>query len=804
MAILASLVLVGYGFATPPSSGVWHELVREAENIFSLDHDLRSLGRGDVLVCEVDWENFAGRIDDYYITVTLRRSHSLVNQSFSASDFVVQYEGGRSSFFESVESLNNSSNRPQRIHSEGDKGFNQIIRLRLSEGGRENVLHAINELNQLNKVLAAEPVMLGVYAISDTVEDELLSPNLILPPGPRPPHLFPDLPTTPNDPLFNRQWGLSRINIADAWRITRGSRNVRVGIMEGGVQDHPDLNANLLRLRGSYTATSVHGTQVAGVVGAVQNNNEGIAGVGNVSLVPLSWDETNRGFANTIQFAIDNNIWIINASFRWVLRDERGNIIGNAPPTVAQAAAIDEFIRLGGVFIASAGNQGDNIAVNPQFPAAYPGVIAVGASNRNDNRSIFNPSQPSSSSSNFGIGPNGKAVDLFAPGSEILTTTERFRSGIWPFQSWNYYREVQGTSFAAPMVAGVAALMRTVNPCLSSAQITQILRNTVDHAVSLSTLSISGGRLNAYRAVRTAMETITTAQQLDTIVRANPYGNFRLVNSIDLRDLGRDWTPIPMFRGTFDGGWHHIRGLRIINPTIPNSTTRFGLFERNYGTIRNFRMTAVDIRIDNRNESHLVNIGAIAGLNGGQGRIENVWVTGVLRSYRRNSSLGGVVGDNHGRIHGSRFTHYVSRAAIYGHGDMGGVAGRSFNGAQIHNSRVYRAGVNHAHASSNRAIGGLVGYSRGTCLVGNFLSHTTIAYVGPATLCNKAPMIGMKVGFFNGSLINMATSDHDPNTMLLNSGNLQGQQLRNFGQTPGNGAEVGPGGNIDKVHSFNV
>ncbi|MCL2587049.1 MAG: hypothetical protein FWE31_02300 [Firmicutes bacterium] len=276
---------------------------------------------------------------------------------------------------------------------------------------------------------------------------------------------------------------------------------------------------------------------------------------------------------------------------------------------------------------------------------------------------------------------------------------------------------------------------------------------------------------------------ITTAHELDTLVRGNPYGHFRLANTIDLRDLGGNWAPIPMFRGTLDGGWHHIRGLTIVNPIIPHNNARFGLFERNYGTIRNFRMTAVDIRIDNRSESHWANVGSVAGLNGGSGRIENVFVTGVLHSYRRNSSLGGVVGDNHGTMIGNRFIHYVSRAAIYGNGDMGGIAGRSFNGGVIHHSRVYRAGINHAHATSNRAVGGLVGYSRATCLVGNFLDHLTVAYTGVTTSCNKAPMMGMKVGFFNGQLINMATSDHNPSTVHLNPGTLHGQQLRNFGTT---------------------
>lgn len=247
-------------------------------------------------------------------------------------------------------------------------------------------------------------------------------------------------PTPPNDPHYGEQWGLPVVGLPEAWD-SLPSRTVIVAVIDSGVcLSHPDLQG---RLVGGYDFVDDdtdpsdiygHGCGVAGVIAANSNNGIGISGVApNANIMPLRvLDGSGLGsysnIANAIIYAADNGADIINLS-----------LAGTSSSAILEAS-IAYAIQRGVVVIAAAGNFGSDRTF---YPAAYPSVIAVGAIDVDLTRSRF---------SNF-----GPDVDVYAPGRDILTTN---MAGGYDFQS--------GTSFAAPIVAGITAMSETMNTPLNT------------------------------------------------------------------------------------------------------------------------------------------------------------------------------------------------------------------------------------------------------------------------------------------------------------------------------------------------
>lgn len=368
--------------------------------------------------------------------------------------------------------------------------FRQIITIKLEKTGRDKVLEAVAKLEKLDEVLVAQPSY--IYEGGDD--------------------WFP-----PNDPLYggtnHDQWGLrgaNGIKAEQAWSITKGDTNplLRIGIFETGIQiDHPDLRV----VPGNFTpeegASSDHGTHVGGTIGAITHNGRGIAGIAQVELSLL-----NRStFRESLEWADAQGISIVNASY-WHDRptvNGSGEVTRQAVPDALNFQAIANY---SGLFVASAGNQGLNNDVFPQYPAAYdlPNLIAVGSIDENGGESSF---------SNFGA----DSVHIFAPGGSVLSSfpVHRCEEGSFlgirrcednRFLWWGAktthiadgYHRASGTSFAAPHVAGVAALILSKYPELPAWMIKDIITGSVDPVPGLSERCISGGRLNAYKAVKNA------------------------------------------------------------------------------------------------------------------------------------------------------------------------------------------------------------------------------------------------------------------------------------------------------------
>lgn len=352
----------------------------------------------------------------------------------------------------------------------------------------------------------------------------------------------------PNDPLYGNQYWLNNngqtlngvpggvdpgtanadVRAESVWDITIGSRNVIVGIIDSGVDiDHPDLRNNIWTNPGEIAGDGIdndsngyvddvngfdfgefdnnprdvdgHGTAVAGMVGAVGNNGQGISGINwLVSLLPLKIADASGALrADAIIQAHDYATLMRQRGFAV---DITTNSYGSFAPDfytddnpngiVGEQAAIDRYIAAGGVFVASAGNGragGDNIGddndVIPQYPASYPnpGIITVAATDNDDALASF---------SNFGV----LSVDIAAPGVNTFTTSVG-----------GGYQYIDGTSFSGPLVAGVAALIKSVKPTASAVEIREILFNTADPLPSLQGKIASGGRVNALRAVQAAL-----------------------------------------------------------------------------------------------------------------------------------------------------------------------------------------------------------------------------------------------------------------------------------------------------------
>jgi len=292
--------------------------------------------------------------------------------------------------------------------------------------------------------------------------------------------------TTPNDTLYRLgyQWAPQRINATSAWDVTTGNATVKVALVDTGVYaGHPDLagrvlpGVNIVNPGGSTTddwqAPGGYGTKIAGIIGAVTNNSSGIAGLNwSVSLVPYkACDQTTCLASNValgIRRAAEDGARIINVGW-W---------FGTPSQELADAVSYAQSPPWNAIVVAPAGHDPGLVS----YPAAYPGVIAVGMSTDTD-------TVPSYS----GRGPE---LDVVAPGVSITTTT-----------NLGDYGEISGSGAAAAHVSGTLALLLAARPTLTRDQaILAITRGADDlTAYGAGWDSTSGfGRLNACRSLAEA------------------------------------------------------------------------------------------------------------------------------------------------------------------------------------------------------------------------------------------------------------------------------------------------------------
>lgn len=340
---------------------------------------------------------------------------------------------------------------------------------------------------------------------------------------------------TPADPFFDDQWYLRQIQAEIGWDSATGSSDVIIAVLDTGVDlDHPDLVKNIWMNASEIEGDGIdndqngfvddvhgydfvdddedpqpdvnktfdedsatHGTLIAGIIAAVGNNNEGIAGINwrasimNVRILDNLGVGDSSAATRGIDYAVANGADVINLSFTGFDDDPRFR------------NALKRAYEAGVTVVAAVGNgedgNGINLDTTPIYPACYgenemeDWIIGVASSDRDDRRSSF---------SNYGA----LCTDISAPGEDVISTV--YQTIDHPqFQNFFYGSGWSGTSMAAPMVSGAAALLKSKYPSLTPDEIKSILRLSADPILSDGDAKgkVGAGRLNLARAFEVAL-----------------------------------------------------------------------------------------------------------------------------------------------------------------------------------------------------------------------------------------------------------------------------------------------------------
>jgi subtilisin family serine protease len=386
---------------------------------------------------------------------------------------------------------------------------------------------------------------------------------------------------SPDDPLFGEQWGLSNsgqshsvadppptvveglagadANVVEAWDTTVGSDDVVVAVIDSGVDlSHPDLSGRLWVNPGEQengkdddgngkiddvngydffdddgdpSDSFGHGTEVAGVLSATIGNGLGIAGVcpGCRIMVLRTGNGMLRlsSILEAISYATSMGADVINMSFAavtWSMFERKAIAAAGARGVLSVAAAGNQARDNDGLLWA------DGEPIGPAYPASYEleSLVSVAASNDHDEYAY-----ETGCAFRQGGDPEGcyftnwgsESVDLAAPGVDIVTTDP------------GDYVPVNGTSFAAPFVAGIAGLLKSVHPEYSAEELRAALVNSVDRPSTLSGFpTFTDGRVNAEAAL--SASTVVEARPSDgSIAGARPIGGSRSARLDDFDDV---------------------------------------------------------------------------------------------------------------------------------------------------------------------------------------------------------------------------------------------------------------------------
>lgn len=316
----------------------------------------------------------------------------------------------------------------------------------------------------------------------------------------------------PNDPEYGKQWNLRSINVEQAWDETKG-KDITVAVIDTGISAVPDLEKtnfaagyDFVNDQADAKDDNGHGTHVAGTIAQSTNNSFGVAGIAyEATLMPLKVLSSQGGgtvadIAEAIRFAADNGAAVINMS------------LGGGGESNLMKEAIAYAHEKGVVVVAAAGNAGRNAA---EYPARYPYVIGVSALDAAGNKAPY---------SNYGAG-----IDIAAPGGLINgddKTGGILQNTLNPATGESVFEAYQGTSMAAPHVAGVAALVKAMgveNPDDVAAVIQQSAFPVPDDNLN----HYGAGKLNAAEAVKLAGKGKFSFKDFFRWLRDNGYLNPR-------------------------------------------------------------------------------------------------------------------------------------------------------------------------------------------------------------------------------------------------------------------------------------
>jgi subtilisin family serine protease len=256
----------------------------------------------------------------------------------------------------------------------------------------------------------------------------------------------------PNDAAYNQQWAPAKINAPLGWEVSTGSPSITLALLDTGIDlTNPDFAGrvvpgyNFIAQNTNVQDDHGHGTHVAGIAAATGNNGVGIAGMSwGVSIMSVKVLSASGGgyvsdLISGLDWARDHGAKIINIS------------LGTPQTSELLQEAVQRALDAGILVIASAGNSGQS-GNAPSYPAAFPGVIAVGATDKDDAKASYSTS--------------GSYVSISAPGTGIYST---YPGG---------FATMSGTSMAAPHVSGMASVIWSKSPDLKASDVWETIRST--------------------------------------------------------------------------------------------------------------------------------------------------------------------------------------------------------------------------------------------------------------------------------------------------------------------------------------
>ncbi|GHE74068.1 type VII secretion-associated serine protease [Streptomyces longispororuber] len=301
--------------------------------------------------------------------------------------------------------------------------------------------------------------------------------------------------TFPSKKYAGRPWALQRVLLDELWRQSTG-KGVRVAVIDTGVdvknpqlkravdvsrgrnflpRDLKDDNGNKIdRGKPNGTTDTVgHGTRVAGIIAARPAKGTGFVGLApDATIIPVQQNDaeghgTTDTLAKSIDYAVAQGAQVINIS------QDTADAVRPAPQL---EQAVRRALARHTVIVASAGNDGLGGNVKPTYPASYEGVLAVAASDRNNERAPFSQS--------------GDFVDVAAPGVDMISTVPG-----------GGHCADNGTSFAAPYVAGLAALIKAKHPRWTPRQVTAQIQQTAERSIAGHDRLVGWGVVDPVRAL---------------------------------------------------------------------------------------------------------------------------------------------------------------------------------------------------------------------------------------------------------------------------------------------------------------
>jgi subtilisin family serine protease len=461
--------------------------------------------------------------------------------------------------------------------------------------------------------------------------------------------------TTPNDPNFAAQWDMyntstpgADIGATLAWSLSTGSTANVVGVVDTGVDyTHPDLAANIWSAPSQFTVVlswgsitcpagshgynavartcnpaddHSHGTHVSGTIGAIGNNGTGVAGVNwSTRIMGLKFlDSTGSGSVSdaidAIEFGLQAKTIFSSAANLRVLSNSwgGGGYMQSLYNEIAKANTADVL------FVAAAGNNASNNNTTPSYPASYTNanVIAVAATTNTDGLASF---------SNYG----STSVHLGAPGVNILSTL--------PGSAYGYY---SGTSMATPHVSGAAMLV--LSKCsLNTAGLKNAILSNVDVVSSLQGITITGGRLNVNRAIRSCATPTVSGAAAFVKTDTTTIGNWKNAYGVEGSNVINDSVSYPAYVAPAVSGnsnytwaasttdsrglqkaaasdriaacWYSTGSFSIDFPFTDSNTHQVALYVVDWDTWGGGRTMRIDIfdsngnQLDSRNVSGFVN-----------------------------------------------------------------------------------------------------------------------------------------------------------------------------------------------------